>query len=78
VLSLENSVLNNIPGKQDPEANASLKLTRALFNRVALGETSFPKEIVLGNVKFYGNPLALTRVFGRLQEFDPWFNIVTP
>jgi alkyl sulfatase BDS1-like metallo-beta-lactamase superfamily hydrolase len=45
---------------------------------VALGETSFPKEIVLGNVKFSGNPLALTRVFGRLQEFDPWFNIVTP
>lgn len=78
VLSLENSVLNNIPGKQDPEANASLKLTRALFNRVALGETSFPKEIVLGNVKFSGNPLALARVFGRLQEFDPWFNIVTP
>ena len=78
VLSLENSVLNNIPGKQDPEANASLKLTRALFNRVALGETNFAKEIVLGNVKFSGNPLALTRVFGRLQEFDPWFNIVTP
>ena len=78
VLSLENSVLNNIPGKQDPDANASLKLTRTLFNRVALGETSFSKEIVLGNVKFSGNPLALTRVFGRLQEFDPWFNIVTP
>ena len=78
VLSLENSVLNNIPRKQDPEANASLKLTRALFNRVALGETNFAKEIVLGNVKFSGNPLALTRVFGRLQEFDPWFNIVTP
>ena len=78
VLSLENSVLNNIPSKQDPEANASLKLTRALFNQIALGETSFPKEIVLGNVKFSGNPLALTRVFGRLQEFDPWFNIVTP
>ena len=78
VLSLENSVLNNIPGKQDPEANASLKLTRALFNSVALGETNFAKEIVMGNVKFSGNPLALTRVFGRLQEFDPWFNIVTP
>ncbi|MEC8247441.1 MAG: alkyl sulfatase dimerization domain-containing protein, partial [Pseudomonadota bacterium] len=76
VLSLENSVLNNIPGKQDPEANASLKLTRALFNSVALGETNFAKEIVMGNVKFSGNPLALTRVFGRLQEFDPWFNIV--
>ncbi|MBL6787321.1 MAG: MBL fold metallo-hydrolase [PS1 clade bacterium] len=78
VLALDNSVLNNIPNKQDPEANASLRLTRALFNRVALGETSFAKEIVMGNVKVSGNPLALARVFGRLETFDPWFNIVTP
>ena len=78
VLALDNSVLTNIPNKQDPEANASLRLTRALFNRVALGETSFAKEIVMGNVKVSGNPLALARVFGRLETFDPWFNIVTP
>ena len=45
VLSLENSVLNNIPGKQDPEANASLKLTRALFNRVALGRQILPRKL---------------------------------
>ncbi len=78
VLSLDNSVLNNIPNKQDPEANATLTLSRALFNQVALKQTSFPKEILKGNVKLSGNPLALLRVFGRLEDFDPWFNIVTP
>ncbi len=78
VLSLDNSVLNNIPNKQDPEANATLTLSRALFNQVALKQTSFPKEILKGNVKLSGNPLALMRVFGRLDDFDPWFNIVTP
>jgi alkyl sulfatase BDS1-like metallo-beta-lactamase superfamily hydrolase len=78
VLSLDNSVLNNIPGKQDANADVKLTLTRALFNEVALGTTSFPKEMLKGNVKVKGNPLALMKVFGRLDEFSPDFNIVTP
>jgi alkyl sulfatase BDS1-like metallo-beta-lactamase superfamily hydrolase len=78
VLSLDHSVLNNIPNKQDPDADATLTLSRSLLNQVALKETSFPKEILKGNVKVSGNPLALVRVFGRLDDFDPRFNIVTP
>ena len=78
VLSLDNSVLNNIPNKQDADPDATLTLTRHIFNEVALGRTSFPKEIVKGNVKVGGNPLALMKVFGRLDEFNPDFNIVTP
>ena len=78
VLSLDNSVLNNIPNKQDANADATLTLTRDLFNQVALGATSFPKEIVKGNVKLGGNPLALMKVFSRLDEFANDFNIVTP
>jgi len=49
-----------------------------MFNQVALGATSFPKEIVKGNVKVGGNPLALMKVFSRLDEFPNDFNIVTP
>ena len=78
VLSLNNSVLNNIPNKQDENADATLTLTRSIFDAVVLGATSFPKEIIKGNVKVSGNPLALTRVFGRLEVFPPDFNIVTP
>jgi alkyl sulfatase BDS1-like metallo-beta-lactamase superfamily hydrolase len=78
VLSLDNSVLNNIPNKQAKNPDASLTLTRAIFNQVAVGKTSFPKEIVKGNVKVGGNPLALMKVFGNLDEFNPDFNIVTP
>jgi alkyl sulfatase BDS1-like metallo-beta-lactamase superfamily hydrolase len=78
VLSLDNSVLNNIPNKQDKNPDATLTLTRAMFNQVALGATSFPKEIVKGNVKVGGNPLVLMKVFGRLDEFPTDFNIVTP
>jgi alkyl sulfatase BDS1-like metallo-beta-lactamase superfamily hydrolase len=71
-------VLNNIPNKQYPDADATLTLSRSVLNQVALKETSFPKEILKGNVKVSGNPLALVRVFGRLDDFDPRFNIVTP
>ena len=78
VLSLNNSVLNNIPNKQDEGANATLTLSRSTFDAVVLGATSFPKEIIKGNVKVSGNPLALTRVFSRLDIFPPDFNIVTP
>ena len=78
VLHLKNSVLNNIANKQDEDANASITLTREIFDRVALKETNFPMEILKGNVKLSGNPLALMKVFGRLEEFDPSFNIITP
>ena len=78
VLALNNSVLNNIPNKQDENADATLRLTRATFNQVALQATSFPKEILKGNVKVGGNPLALMKVFSRLDEFPTDFNIVTP
>jgi alkyl sulfatase BDS1-like metallo-beta-lactamase superfamily hydrolase len=78
VLSLDNSVLNNIPNKQVENPDASLTLTRAIFNQVAVGQTSFAKEIVKGNVKVGGSPLALMKVFANLDEFNPDFNIVTP
>jgi alkyl sulfatase BDS1-like metallo-beta-lactamase superfamily hydrolase len=78
VLSLNNSVLNNIQNKQDEKADATLTLTRTIFNEVVMGATSFPIEIIKGNVKVGGNPLALARVFSRLDNFPVDFNIVTP
>ena len=78
VLHLKNSVLNNMANRQDPDAAVSLSMTRKLFDLVALEETSIPVEIVKGNVKLSGNPLALLKVFGRLEDFNPNFAIVTP
>lgn len=77
-LALENSVLNNVPDYVDPDANLTLTLTRQLFNDVMTKKTNFPKEILTGNVKLSGNPIALYTIFSRLDEPDPWFNIVTP
>ena len=78
VLRLKNSVLNNIPDKQLDDADVTLTLSRALFNEIILGNTSMPKEILIGDVEFDGNPIAFYRLFARLDNFDPWFNISTP
>ena len=78
VLHLKNSVLNNIADKQDSEANAGMVMTRKLFDLIALKRASLPIEIAKGNVEITGNPLALLSLFGRLDDFDPFFNIVTP
>ena len=78
VLSLKNSVLNNRPDEVDADADLTLSLTRELFNQVIIKETSFPAEIVKGNVKFTGNPIALYTIFSRVEDMNPFFNIVTP
>lgn len=77
-LSVKNSVLNNIPDYLHEDADVSLVLTRDLFNQIILKKTSFPKEIITGNVSFSGNPLTLYSVFSRLEEFTPDFNIALP
>lgn len=78
VLSLKNSVLNNRPNEVAADADLSLSLTRDLFNQVIIKETSFPAEILKGNITFSGNPVALYTIFSRLEDMDPNFNIVTP
>lgn len=77
-LSVRNSVLNNVPNQLFDDPDVSLVLTRDLFNQIIMKKTSFPKEIITGNVSFSGNPLKLYAVFSRLEEFTPNFNIALP
>ena len=74
VLSLDNSVLNNIPNKQDKTPMRRYADARHVQPSGA-GAASFPKEIVKGNVKVGGNPLALMKVFSRLDEFPNDFKL---
>jgi alkyl sulfatase BDS1-like metallo-beta-lactamase superfamily hydrolase len=78
VLSLENAVLNHSAGKQAQGADCSVRLTRALFNDILTGQTSFPARVLLGQITYEGNLLKLHELWSLLDAFDPWFNIVTP
>jgi alkyl sulfatase BDS1-like metallo-beta-lactamase superfamily hydrolase len=78
VLYLENSVLNYDRDRQASHADATLTLTRDTFNEIATKHASFQGKILRGEIKLKGNPLKLRKLFSLLDDFEFWFNIVTP
>ncbi len=77
-LELSNSVLNHSLGRVLAAPNASLVLTRAALFKLLVAKTPLPQLIQAGDIKLSGDPKALGAIFGKLVEFDPLFNIVTP
>ncbi len=75
---LKNSVLNHRRGVQDDKANASVSLTRATWNRIALRDLSLPVAVVTGDLKISGNPLAFLDLMLQIEPPGERFNIVTP
>lgn len=79
VLSLENGALNHTANKQVQESDATVTLTRAAFNAVILGgESQFKAKIAAGDIKLEGQKEKIGELLSMLDNFDPWFNIVTP
>jgi len=48
------------------------------LNRLLLKEVSPVRLVFEGKLKSSGNPLLLAKLFGMLDDFDFWFDIVTP
>lgn len=78
VLSLENCVLNHTPKKQAENADASITLSRNVFNQVILKQTSVAEKVASGDITIEGDPTKIPELFSFLDTFDVWFNIVTP
>ncbi|KQW71250.1 alkyl sulfatase dimerization domain-containing protein [Ensifer sp. Root127] len=78
LVELENGVLNNTKDKQADEADATVTLTRADLNSIALGETKLDQAVSDGKVKVAGDNAKLGQLVSMLDSFDFWFNIVTP
>ncbi|NOV20821.1 MBL fold metallo-hydrolase [Ensifer adhaerens] len=78
LVELENGVLNNTKDKQADEADATITLTRADLNSIALGETKLDQAVSDGKVKVAGDNAKLGQLVSMLDSFDFWFNIVTP
>ena len=77
VLTLENSALTHIAGRQ-PDADATVTLSRATLDAVTLKETSFPAAVLAGKVKIDGNRARLAELMSMLDTFEPMFPIVEP
>ncbi|TLP78130.1 MBL fold metallo-hydrolase [Pseudomonas nitroreducens] len=78
LLELKNSHLNNIKGVQSESAGQTVTIDRADLNRLMLKQVSPVRLVFEGKLKSSGNPLLLAKLFGMLEDFNFWFDVVTP
>ncbi|KAF1061273.1 MAG: putative alkyl/aryl-sulfatase YjcS [Variovorax sp.] len=77
VLTLENSALTHIAGRQ-PDADATVTLSRATLDAVTLKQTSFPAAVLAGQVRIEGDRAKLAELMAMLDSFEPMFPVVEP
>jgi alkyl sulfatase BDS1-like metallo-beta-lactamase superfamily hydrolase len=78
VLTLENSALTWVAGKQSPQADATLTLARTTLDAVTLRQTTFPDAVGAGLIRIEGNADKLVELLGMLDTFNPMFEVVEP
>ncbi|RFU48725.1 alkyl/aryl-sulfatase [Paraburkholderia sp. DHOC27] len=78
LVGVENSALHYSKGKTSDTADASVTMTRADLNEVMMGNTSMEKLVMGGKAKISGSAPKLGEFVSWLDNFDFWFNIVTP
>ena len=82
-VTLENSHLSFVPGKQDPQADATFVLPRRVMDGVLLGRTSLAEAAQAGHAQISGDPQKFAELMSLMDPLLPegknfWFNIVTP
>jgi alkyl sulfatase BDS1-like metallo-beta-lactamase superfamily hydrolase len=78
VLGVENSALHYSKEKTSSSADATVTMTRADLNSIMMGQTNMQKLVMAGSAKIDGNSQKLGEFVSWLDNFDFWFNIVTP
>ncbi len=78
VLYLENSVLHHDKRAADPQADATVRLTRNFFLRLAMRQVGLREAIFSDDLKVEGSRLELLRFFSLVEAPDAAFPIVTP
>jgi alkyl sulfatase BDS1-like metallo-beta-lactamase superfamily hydrolase len=78
VVWIENGVLHHRPGEADPNAAATLRLTRDFLVRMVTGQAGLRDMIFSDDVDVDGSRVALVSFFGLLDRTDGKFPLVTP
>jgi len=73
VLTLENSALTYVAGRQAPRADAT-----ATLDAVTLQQTTFPEAVKAGLIKIDGDPRKLGELLYMLDTFNLMFEVVEP
>lgn len=77
-LTLQHSVLIYTPKKQIANADATLNLTRAAFDKMILKQETLEEAVKNGDVNVTGNKDKVNEFMGLFDQFQMMFNIVTP
>jgi len=77
-LSLDNSVINYVADKQADGADATFTLKRTTLNKLMLKQTTVEKAVADEEIKVDGDGQKLLDLLTMLDEFEFWFNLVTP
>jgi len=77
-VEMVNGVLNHSEGRQFDEADATISMTRDTLNGFMLQETTLEQAVEDGEVTVEGDQATLTELVSCLDDFEFWFNIVTP
>jgi len=77
-LTLRNGVLTHRNGVRHSQADINVSMSKELLDRIALKQTGFLKESMIGGIDVDGGKLKLLKLLGGLDEASPQFNLVTP
>jgi len=78
VLTVENGVLNYAQGRQDAQADATARLSKATLDAVQLREATLEQKVAAGEIRIEGRKAAFDEFLALLDTYPFWFNIVTP
>jgi alkyl sulfatase BDS1-like metallo-beta-lactamase superfamily hydrolase len=77
-LELGDGVLNHSKGVRPPDPTATVSCERSALDAVILGRETFADQVEAGAIRVDGDAGAFTDFLWLLDEFEFWFDIVTP
>ncbi|WP_330115280.1 alkyl sulfatase dimerization domain-containing protein [Pseudomonas sp. JS3066] len=77
-LTLSNGVLTYRENTSHSKPDATVKMSKAVLDRISLRQLDFPTALKQGDIKLEGDAARFKALLGMLSSFQPTFNIVTP
>lgn len=78
IVELNNGSLHHIQGYQSDKADATISINRETLNQIILKQKTVESTLANKELKIDGNQESLKQLLGFIDNFDFWFNIVTP
>jgi alkyl sulfatase BDS1-like metallo-beta-lactamase superfamily hydrolase len=78
VLTLQNSTLTHVAGKESPRADTTVIMSRTTLDEITLQKLSFADAVAANRIQVQGTPGVLMGFLGVLDSFERGFKIVEP